>query len=587
MGIKLQGVAVSPGIAVGQAHLVARGMPDAPHYCVTPEHRADEEGRLEHALMASRNQIQFIYDSLAKQQTNPEFLYILDAHRLILEDSLLKEGTVNYIRDGLNAEWAVVRYLSEVIAVFQGMEDAYLREKQTDIEQVGKRVLNNLLGHGEEPVAGFPEPVILVAEDFTPSDTLMMEHETVLGFVTQRGGRTSHTAILSKAIGIPAMVGVAGATTRIQQGDMLVLDGLTGMLHVNPSQEIIAELTDKQRRYRSFRERLLAATIQPAVTEDGHQVALKANIELYSDAFRAKRMGADGIGLYRTEHLYMNRSVLPDEGELVRTFSQVTKSMQELPVTIRTMDVGGEKQTKLFFANRSPTGVNPAMGMQGIRLCLKEERAVFMTQLRALLRVGAQGNVRILLPMISGVSELEEVLAMLDEVRDGLRRDGLEFNADVPVGIMVEVPSAALCAGELASRVDFMSIGTNDLIQFTLAVDRLDESVAYLYESGHPAVLRLIAMTIAGAAAQKIPVSLCGEMAGDPKFAALLIGMGIDELSMTPGCLPLIRRATRKMNHAKLTALARSVLQGQTTGQVMELLEAMVRDACDDECLFN
>jgi phosphoenolpyruvate-protein phosphotransferase (PTS system enzyme I) len=587
MGTKLQGVAVSPGIAVGHAHLVARGMPDAPHYCITPEHRADEEKRLVTALEESRNQIQQIHATVTGQKANPELLYILDAHRLILEDALLRDGTLGYVKKGYNAEWAVVRYLSEIITVFQGMDDAYLREKKTDIEQVGKRLLNSLLGHSEESVAGFPEPVILVSEEFTPSDTLLMEHETVLGFVTQRGGRTSHTAILSKSLGIPAVVGVAKATVKIRQGDMLVVDGLSGILYVNPDPETVAELTDKQQRYDFFRNRLLEATIQQAITKDGHKVALKANIELYSDAFRAKRLGADGIGLYRTEHLYMNRSVLPDEDELVRTFSQVVTSMKDLPVTIRTMDLGGEKQTKLFFPSRSSAGVNPAMGMQGIRFCLREERQVFLSQLRALLRIGAQGDVRILLPMISGVPELEEVMQLLAEAKEGLTSDGLDFNPDVPIGLMVEVPSAALCAEQLAAKVDFLSIGTNDLIQFTLAVDRLDESVAYLYESGHPAVLRLISMALAGGVSQGIPVSVCGEMAGDPKFAALLIGMGIDELSMTPACLPLIRRTTREMDYAQLTKMAKSVLNGQTTQEVMGLLNAMLREACGDECIFH
>jgi phosphoenolpyruvate-protein phosphotransferase (PTS system enzyme I) len=404
---RLRGIAVSPGIAAGHAHLVARGMPDAPHYCITMDHRQDEEVRLTQALEKSQNQIQQIYATVTQQQTNPELLYILDAHRLILEDTMLRDGTLGYVRKGYNAEWAVVRYLSEIIAIFQKMDDAYLRAKKSDIEQVGKRLLNNLLGHSEESVAGFPEPVILVSEEFTPSDTLLMKHETVLGFVTQWGGRTSHTAIFAKSLGIPAVVGVPKAVVKICQGDMLVVDGLNGLLHINPDPKTLAELTDKQQRYRSFRSRLLEASIQPATTQDGYQVLLKANIEMNSDALRAKRLGADGVGLYRTEHLYMNRSELPDEEELVAVFGQVVATMKDLPITIRTMDVGGEKQTKLFFENRSHGGMNPAMGMQGIRFCLREERQVFLSQLRALLRVGAIGNVRILLPMISGIAELE------------------------------------------------------------------------------------------------------------------------------------------------------------------------------------
>ncbi|MBF0444742.1 MAG: phosphoenolpyruvate--protein phosphotransferase [Magnetococcales bacterium] len=585
--VVLQGVGVSQGIVIGPAHLVARCMPDAPHYCVTPEHRLDEEKRLITALDKSRSQLVNIQQDLTKQQNNPELLYILDAHRLILEDTMLRDGTVAYVKKGYNAEWAVVRYLSEIIAVFQQMDDAYLRAKRSDIEQVGKRLLNNLLGHSDEPIAGFPNPVILVAEEFTPSDTLQMKHDTVLGFISQRGGRTSHTAILAKSLDIPAVVGVAKATTIISQGDLLVVDGLNGLLHVNPEPQTLAQLKDKQQRYSFFQQRLLDSTIQPAITTDGHKILLKANIELYSDAFKAKRLGADGIGLYRTEHLYMNRSVLPDEEELVRTFKQVVTSMKDLPITIRTMDVGGEKQTKLFFNSGEYAGVNPAMGMQGIRFCLRKERSVFLSQLRALLRIGSEGDVRILLPMISGVAELEEVLQLLAEAKTGLTRDGLEFNPDVPVGVMVEVPAAALCAKELGAKVDFLSVGTNDLIQFTLAVDRQDESVAYLYESGHPAVLRLISMALAGGKASGVPVSVCGEMAGDPRFAALFMGMGIDELSMTPGCLPLIRRITRAMDFTQQESMASGVLDCQSTTQVMSLLEEMLRSSCGEEHIFH
>ncbi|MBF0379763.1 MAG: phosphoenolpyruvate--protein phosphotransferase [Magnetococcales bacterium] len=585
--VKLQGVGVSPGIIIGPAHLVARCMPDAPHYCITPDHRQEEEERLLAALEESRLQLINIQQELTKNKNNPELLYILDAHRLILEDTMLRDGTVNYVRKGYNAEWAVVRYLSEIIAVFQQMDDAYLREKRADIEQVGKRLLNNLLGHSEESVAGFPEPVVLVAEEFTPSDTLQMKHETVLGFVAQRGGRTSHTAILAKSLDIPAVVGVPRATGKITQGDMLVVDGLTGLIHVNPNTQTLAQLKDKQQRYILFQQRLMDSTIQPAVTTDGRKILLKANIEIYSDAFKARRLGADGIGLYRTEHLYMNRSILPDEEELCRTFKQVITTMKDLPVTIRTMDLSGEKKSKLFYRDSEHAGINPAMGMQGIRFCLREERQVFLSQLRALLRIGSEGDVRILLPMISGVTELEEVLQLLGEAKESLIKDGLNFNPNVPVGVMVEVPAAALCAKELANKVDFLSIGTNDLIQFTLAVDRQDESVAYLYESGHPAVLRLIAMAMAGGVAGGVPVSVCGEMAGDPRFAALFMGMGIDELSMTSGCLPLIRRITRTIDFTQYQEMASSVLEGHSTAEVMGLLDDMLRSSCGDEYIFH
>ena len=583
---KFQGIAVSPGFAIGQAHLVTRGMPEVPHYCVTPEHLDEECRRFFDAVALSRAQLVAVRDLLEKEQVNQELLYIFDAHRLILDDTTLRDRITAIIRERVNAERAVSRYLHEIIAVFQRMHEPYLREKKSDIEQVGIRILNNLLGTNAEPIFGFPHPVILVAEEFTPSDTLMMAHESVLGFVTQHGGRTSHTAILAKSIGIPAVVGAVSATHRIRQGEYLVLDGFSGWIHVNPDEKVVKHFINRQQQYQAFRERLLAAKVQPAQTRDGHRMLLKANIELDSDAHKARKWGADGIGLYRTEHLYMNRDEMPGEEDLVAAFRGVLRAAGGLPATIRTMDIGGEKQSDVLGRGRGSV-VNPALGLQGIRLCLREERAAFTTQLRALLRASTEGGLRILFPMVSGLSELEEALELLEAVREELKRSGIPFDPKVPVGSMVEVPAAALCADQLAARVDFLSIGTNDLTQFTLAVDRLDEAVAYLYEPAHPAVLRLIRMTVQAAHERRIPVSLCGEMAGDPRFAVLFVGMDIDELSATPSCLPLIRRTVRGIDHDWAVEVAQAALGEDRCERVLAHLDRQMREAFGEDHVFH
>ncbi len=584
--VKFRGIPVSPGFAIGEAHLVARGMPEAPHYCVTSEHLDSERQRFLHALAESRAQLTEVRKMMEGENVSQELLYILDAHRLILEDDSLRKGIIGIIDERVNAEWAVKRYLSEIIAVFERMNESYLQEKKCDIEQVGNRLLKNLLGTTDEPISGFPHPVILVAEEFTLSDTLMMAHESVLGFITQRGGRTSHTAILAKSIGIPAVVGAATAPSHVRQGQVLVLDGLSGWVHVDPEPDVVDHFLKRQKQYRSFRSRLMRTKVHPAKTRDGHRIKLKANIELSTDTRKAREVGADGIGLYRTEHLYMNRTTLPTEDELFHVFSSVLEEMQGLPVTIRTLDVGGEKQTDVF-GHSGRSVINPALSLHAVRLCLREERDAFATQLRALLRASVKGKLRILLPMISGVSELEEALSLLETAKKELSRAGIAYDKKIKVGIMVEVPAAALCADQLASRVDFMSIGTNDLIQFTLAVDRLDAAVAYLYEPAHPAVLRLIRVTARAARSKGIPVSVCGEMAGDPRFAILLTGLGINELSVIPANLPLIRRTIRGIDHKWAVTMAKSTLREDRCEAVLRHLDKNLQQAFGENHMFH
>ncbi|MBF0370559.1 MAG: phosphoenolpyruvate--protein phosphotransferase [Magnetococcales bacterium] len=584
----LRGIPVSPGIAIGTAHLIARGMPDSPEYCVTPDHLDGERQRFFDAVTLSCQQIQEIRDRLKGGKHNQEMLYILEAHLLILEDNQMRQGPLAHINNQrCNAEWAVKRYLGDIMAVFDRMEDSYLREKKRDIEEVGKRILNNLMGNRFETFSDFPEPVILVAQEFTPSDTLLMDQDKVLGFVTEVGGRTSHTAILAKSLGIPAIVGVKGATSQARTGDRLVVDGLSGKMAINPGLGAIDRFETRRNSFRSYRKQMIQESSEPALTKDGHRVRLKANIEFSHDAKKATLVGADGIGLYRTEHLYMNRTTLPSEEELYQAFLEAGKVMTGGPITIRTIDVGGEKQADAFRLNRDSSGINPALGLQAIRLCLRQEKAVFNTQLRALLRASAKADIRILLPMITGLEELEEALELLAEAKEALVREDIPFDPGIQVGIMVEVPSAALCADQLAPRVDFFNIGTNDLIQFALAVDRMNESVAYLYAPSHPAVLRLIDMTVRAARSHGISVSLCGEMAGDPRFAVLLVGMGLDELSITPNCLPMIRKTIREVEHKKVVELARSVMERNSHESITAQLGEFLNDNLGSDHIFH
>ena len=582
----LHGIAVSPGFAIGKAHLVARGMPDVPHYCLAPSHVAEERERFLLAVEASHRQLLEVRKRLAGEKINQELLYILDAHGLILEDRMLREGTLAYIDQQVNAEWAVKRYLSEILFIFNYMDDSYLQEKRRDIEQVAGRILNNLLGNSMEPISGFPNPVILVGEEFTPSDTLLMNHETVLGFVTQWGGRASHTTIIAKSLGLPAIVGVPDVTTLVKQGDLLVVDGVTGGLHIQPDDQLLGHFQSRLRQFRSFRTQLLQSSVHPAQTRDGHRVLLKANIELHGDAQKAVQVGADGIGLFRTEHFYMNRPTPPGEEELFQAFHGAVKTMQGLPVTIRTLDVGGEKQSNAFGTQRHQSE-NPALGLQGVRLCLKKERGAFLVQLRAILRVSNQGDVRILLPMISGISELEEALAVLAEAKRSLKKEGIAFDQNIKVGAMIEVPAAALCADQIAKRVDFLSIGTNDLVQFTLAVGRVDDAVAYLYEPAHPAVLKLIKMAVGSAKRCNVPVSVCGEMAGDPRYAILLTGLGLQELSITPSCLPLIRRTIRGIDYSWAVKMCKSAQKLLRPEDINAFLEQEMKAVFGQEHMFH
>lgn len=580
--VTLAGIPVSPGIVIGRVHRVFRGMLDIPEYCLTPGGEEAEQTRFKAGLSVAREQIREIRDRLSADRLNQELLYILDAHLMILDDPMLVEGTLKLIGQGLNAERAFHRQMTEITASFDAIEDPYLREKKQDVEQVGERILSNLMGRDRELFTQFKEPVVLVAEDFAPSDAALMNSDNILGFVTELGGRTSHTGIMAKSLGIPAVVGANGVMSRARSGDQMVLDGLSGLVHIHPAKERLEELQKRRDAFQSFRSALVEEAREEAATRDGRKILVNANIERAGESGRAVRLGADGVGLFRTEFLYMNREKAPEEEEHYQIYAELIQGLEGRPVTIRTADLGGEKQANPHWGGRGgwDAGVrtiNPALGLRAVRLSLTQPES-FLAQLRAILRAGLLGEVKLLFPMISGEVELQVALGFLERAKAALREEGTPFQEEMPVGVMVEVPSAALCADRLAAHADFLSLGTNDLIQYTLAADRQDQSVAYLYDSLHPAVLKLIAMAVEGGRGAGIPVTLCGEMASDFRLAPLLVGMGVDELSVAVGCLPMIRKMIRNLTREQAENAAREAMARTGPGEAYAYLDGLGRE---------
>ncbi|MGN7612103.1 phosphoenolpyruvate--protein phosphotransferase [Magnetococcales bacterium HHB-1] len=584
----IQGLGVSPGIVTGKAHLVERGMPDTPEYRLAPAQVKQEKKRFLEAIQTSLSQLEKIKQTLSNQEDwSQELSFILEAHHLILKDPTLHQGVLNTIDQHYNAEWAVKRHLNEISKTFAAVADPYLRDKWLDIEQEGKRILYNLTGDLPDGFATFQEPVILIAEDFTPADMVAMRRNKVLAFVTETGSATSHTAILARSMQIPAIVGAANVTQKVDSENMLIVDGVTGMLHINPSPNSQLFFKTRRSKFDIFKRNLVRASGLPTHTRDHHTVLLKANIAWGEDAKQAKDLGADGIGLFRTESLFMDRPTPPDEMEQIYHYHQTLLNMEGRPVTFRTMDLGGDKKAS-FLNKNGINSINPALGLRGVRLCLKEEQKLFRIQLRALLRAGADSNnMRLLFPLISGASELEMVLTIVEEVKNELKREHIAFAKQVALGAMIELPAAALCADRLAPLVDFLSIGTNDLIQFVLGIDRQNDEVSYLYNPTHPAVLQLIRITVEAGHAYKIPVTICGEMAADPSHAILLIGMGLDELSITADHIPLLNRIIRGIEYSQAKQVAEKVLQWQGPSPISKYLRNLLIKTFGEDYTFH
>jgi phosphotransferase system enzyme I (PtsI) len=573
-----KGIVASPGIVIGRAYLLDRRKVVVAGRRIEDVSVKDEVARFKKAVELSKTQLDDLKKRLSKG-LGKSHLYILETHIMLLEDKMLVDGTVKRIKESLlNAEGALKETIEAIGLKFDTIEDEYLRERKHDVEQVGERVLRNLVGHRQESLAEIKEEAVIIAHDLAPTDTLVMRKDKILGFATDAGSRTSHTAILARSLGIPAAVGLENITASVKTGDVVILDGIHGVVIIDPDEETFLSYLQKQRKYKYFEQELEKLKTLPAETLDGHIIELQGNIELPEEAMSSVEHGGTGIGLYRTEFLFLNRQTLPTEDEHYNAYRHVAERAAPHEVVIRTLDVGGDK---VGFPGEFEKEANPALGLRAIRFCLRN-RDIFRTQLRGLLRATVHGNVKILIPMISGLVELQETKKLLNEVKDELRSEGKAFLEDVKVGVMIEIPSAAMVADLLAKEADFFSIGTNDLIQYTLAIDRQNEHVAYMYEPLDPAVLRLLHRVSEAAHHAGIPLAMCGEMAGDPLYAAILLGMGFQHLSMNVASIPWVKRVVRSVRMQDAKELATLVMQQPTAEMARKTAEQFIEERFPD-----
>ncbi len=558
------GIAASSGLVVGKAFLFdTEEVSVVPHPLEKKEIPA-EIARFEDALIATRQELLQIRQQLAQRLKRSE-TDLFNAHLLVVEDRTLIEEVIRGIEDKrLNAEYVFQQVISRYELAFSQIKDDYLKERIKDIQDVARRVLSNLTGQKRQDLARLAEEVIVIAHDLSPSDTALMHKEKVIGFATDVGGRTSHTAIMARSLAIPAVVGLKKISIEVRNGDPVVVDGNKGLFIVHPSRTTLNRIQREKKRITEFEKKLLILRDLPAETDDGFRVTLAANIEMPEDLPSVISHGAEGVGLYRTEFFYLNRSDLPSEDEQYGAYNEVAKKLKPNSVIIRTLDLGGDKFNSSL---QIPPEINPFLGCRAVRFCL-ERPDVFRTHLRAILRASRNKNVKVMFPMISGYSELIRILEIWEKVKSDLKREGIPFDPQMEVGIMIEVPSAVLVADILAEEVDFFSIGTNDLIQYTLAVDRVNERIAYLYNPLHPAVLRSLHQVIEAAHSNNIWVGMCGEMAGDPLAIPLLLGLGLDELSVSPAMVPEVKKIIRSLNLAKVRELARRLLNYRAAEEI-------------------
>jgi len=569
-----KGIVASPGIVIGRAYLLDRRKVVVAGRRIEAVSVDDEVKRFKNAVEISAVQLKELKKRFTKG-LGKSHLYILETHIMLLEDKMLVDSTVKRIKDShLNAEGALKDTINAIGVKFDLIEDEYLRERKHDVEQVGERILRNLVGHKQESLADIKDEAIIIAHDLAPSDTLMMRKDKILGFATDAGSRTSHTAILARSLGIPATVGLENITEAVKTGDVVILDGIHGVVIVDPDEETFLDYLKKQRKYKYFEQELEKLRTLPAETLDGHVVHLQGNIELPEEVASVADHGGTGIGLYRTEFLFMNRQTLPTEEEHYNAYRHVAEKAWPHEVVIRTLDVGGDK---IGIPGGFEKEANPTLGLRAIRFCL-QKLDIFRPQLRGILRASAHGNIKILIPMISGLPELYETKKIIEDMKAELRSEGKVFNEGVEIGVMIEIPSAALISDLLAREVSFFSVGTNDLIQYTLAIDRQNEHVAYMYEPLDPAVLRLLRRVSDAAHQENITLAMCGEMAGDPLYATILLGMGFQHLSMNVASIPWVKKVVRSVRMQDAVELAGLVMQQPTAALARKTAEGFIEE---------
>lgn len=575
---RYKGIPASPGIVIGKVFLFDREEESVYSRDIKKEDIPEEITKLENALIQTRKEIIELQNNIS-QGMGREHAEIFNAQLLVVEDrSLIEEVIKRLESDHKNVEYIFQQVTKKYVKIFSDMEDEYLRERASDIRDVSHRVTHNLLGKQKEDLAHLKEEVVVIAYDLSPSDTAMMHKEKVVGFATDIGSRTSHTAIMARSLEIPAVVGLHDLSQKIQSGSTIVIDGNAGIVVVEPTQETISSYIKEKNKFEIFEGKLSELRKLPAETKDGYRIVLAANIEMPEDVPSVIQHGSEGIGLYRTEYIYLNRKDLPTEEEHFEAYKSVAKRINPYSVIIRTMDLGGDK----FLSHlQFPREMNPYLGWRAIRFSLAR-LDIFKIQIRAILKASAFGKIKIMYPLISGLGELKKANEILGKVKEELKKEGIKFDEDIEVGAMIEVPSAALISDLLAKEVDFFSIGTNDLIQYALAIDRVNEKVAYLYEPTHPAIIRLLKQIIDSAHKEGIWVGLCGEMAGDPITALISVGLGIDELSTSSIVVPEIKRAIRSVSMAQLQELVGEILEFKEAKQIYKRVQRFIHKIIPD-----
>ena len=575
MTFSLHGIGASKGIAIGRVHIVTRGLMEVPEYKLKKSGVEKEVKRFKKAIAGARADLGAIKQQIPSD-TDTDIAAFIDTHLLMLDDSAITKAPIKVIREQLhNAEWALKLQRDALVSVFEAMQDPYLRTRKDDIDHVVSSVQMRLM-HSDTSMTRSDdsfEGKIVFADDLTPADTVLMQHQGVAALVTEFGGPNSHTAILARSLRIPAVVGLHNAGPYLRENDVLIIDGRQGVVLVDPDEQMVRHYEKLQRQIERVHSARRKLRYSPTITSDGEAIVLQANVELPADLDAAVQVGAQGIGLYRTEYLFMNRDAAPDEEEQYQAYSEVVRAGEGAPVTIRTLDLGADKQVDGTRPG-APMSSNPALGLRAIRLCLKEP-GLFRPQLRAILRASAHSPVRMMIPMLSTISELAQVLDLVKACRQELDNEGQPYDRAMPIGAMIEVPAAAICADIFARELDFLSIGTNDLIQYTIAIDRVDDEVNYLYDPLHPAVLRLIQVTIQAGEKMGIPVAMCGEMAGDARYTRLLLGMGLKEFSVHPNALLEVKQVINESRVADCRKFTQRVLRVIKSTARNALLEEM------------